>query len=79
MASTVDIDALLAEALRVLLPIACKDEPEWLPVEGTIERRKAYAAAQAALMAYDEIEPASVTSLSSVAQPRPGDSLAVAS
>jgi hypothetical protein len=66
MSTHVDTEAILAEALRVLLPLAVKDEPDWLSTEGAIERRKAYAAAQAALMAYDQCSPATVTSLSVV-------------
>lgn len=79
MSTAVDIDALLADALRVLLPLAVKDEPDWLPREGTIERQRAYVAARLALDAYDASEPAVVRSLPSVAQVRPGGSLALVS
>ena len=78
MASMVDTEKMLADALRVLLPLAVSDEPEWMPREGAIERRKAYLAAQAALATYDEVAPATVTALP-VAQERPGGALAVAS
>lgn len=74
----VDTEALLAEALRALLPLAVADEPEWLPREGAIARRRAYATAQMALCTYDERTPATVTPLSVVAQEADG-SLAIAS
>ena len=78
MSTRVDIDAVLADALRKLLVIAVKDEPEWLPEAGAIERRHAYITARLALDAYDEKPSATVTSLP-VAQERPGGSLAIAS
>ena len=79
MSMMVDTEKMLADALRALLPLAVSDEPDWLPKEGAIERRKAYVAARIALDIYDEAAPAAVTPLKSVAQERPGGALAIAS
>src|SRR3954447_16368425 len=70
MSTMVDAEALLAEALRVLLPLAVADEPEWLPRAGAIARHRAYTAARLALDAYDEHPPV-VANSRSVRVPTP--------
>lgn len=52
--SAVDTETRLADALRVLLPFAVTDEPEWLPERDLAARRVAYAMAALALADHDE-------------------------
>jgi hypothetical protein len=54
MAVTVDTESRLADALRVLLPLAVADEPEWAPEADLAARRIAYGMAALALMEHDE-------------------------
>jgi hypothetical protein len=60
----VDIEARLAEALRVVLGFAVADTPEWAPQGALDARQRAYVEAHFALALYDEQEPAVVTALS---------------
>jgi hypothetical protein len=54
MSTAVDTEARLADALRVLLPFAVADEPEWAPERELASRRIAYAMAALALADHDE-------------------------
>jgi hypothetical protein len=64
MRTAVDIETRLADALRVLLPLAVKDMPEWATDAALAERNRAYTEARFALDLYDEREPAAVMELS---------------
>jgi hypothetical protein len=56
MSTMLDTEARLADALRVLLPFAIVDEPEWAPKDALVSRRLAYANAALALHDYDEAQ-----------------------
>jgi hypothetical protein len=60
MSTMVDTQDRLADALRVLLPFAVADEPEWLPESDAAARRIAYAMAALALSEHDEGRPGEV-------------------
>lgn len=53
MATVVDTADRLADALRILLPFAVADEPEWAPQADLASRHVAYAMALLALEQYD--------------------------
>jgi hypothetical protein len=82
MATFVDTESRLAEALRVLLGFAIADTPEWITDSALAARNRAYTEAAFVLDEYDEREPAVVTAMpSSVVRgvAPSGDVLALAS
>ena len=74
MAASVDIESRLADALRVLLPLAVTDCPEWAPEAEIARRNVAYMQAHLALLDYaesreDEAQPAPIEHLLSATPP----------